>query len=179
MYGQCAAMSNEGTPSQASPRQGGGAVALAGESFDVFYAKTSRAAWGLALRITASEEASVRVCEAAYAAACAGGAVTEGEAAFLGRVRSLALAEGGGPPPTMLRSDPRQPSYGEVTAIRAGLATVDPRGRRALDLAYYGGASVAEIAELIGEPEPTVRAALRGALLSLGQAVRQGQEGRP
>ncbi|MFN0096225.1 MAG: hypothetical protein ACKVVT_15800 [Dehalococcoidia bacterium] len=144
-----------------------------------FYEQTIRTAFGLAFRITGEREAANQVCEAAYAASCHGGAVSEAESTFLLRVRTLAIEERAKANLRVVRSDPQQPSYEQTNAIRTGLTAVSPLARRALDLAYFGGAGVGEIAELLGEPLPSVRAALREALLTLGASVRQGQENRP
>lgn len=47
--------------------------------------------------------------------------------------------------------------------------------RRALELAYFGGMPVSGIAELLAVPAPSLRTAMRRALLELGELGRKGQ----
>lgn len=151
------------------------------EAIRAFYARTSANAFGLALRITGDSAAAELACEDAYAAL---GATASGiedalrlEARFLASVREFALARR----PADARvnadsSDPAERSYTIVNAVRDSLATLDPLAQQALDLAYFGGLNVQQIAEVTGKPASELRPILRDALLRLGAATRQQEE---
>lgn len=147
-------------------------------AFQTFYARTERAAFSLALRITGVATAAETVCELAYADCFATDSLND-ELAFLQRVRSQALMLRGASSSSVVRSLSEEPSYTEVNAIRAGLEQLGPLGKRALELAYFGGLGVSDIAGLLDEPVPVVRTALREALIQLGTLVRSGEENRP
>jgi RNA polymerase sigma-70 factor (ECF subfamily) len=55
--------------------------------------------------------------------------------------------------------------------VRSGLATLPPGDRRALELAYYEGHSYRAVAAMLGEPEGTVKARIRRALVKLRRAL--------
>ena len=150
-------------------------------AFQTFYARTERAAFSLALRITGVATAAETVCELAYADCFATDSLND-ELAFLQRVRSQALMLRGASSSSVVRSLSEEPSYTEVNAIRAGLeqlGPLGPLGKRALELAYFGGLGVSDIAGLLDEPVPVVRTALREALIQLGTLVRSLEENRP
>jgi DNA-directed RNA polymerase specialized sigma24 family protein len=149
-----------------------------GDEFRAFYDRTSGIAFSLAFRITSSKDLAGEVVEAAYASCWAArpGAGEPAESDLLAVVREQALNIA--PIPNLVRSERDAPAYATATALRDGLAGIDPLGRRTLELAYFGGISAAQVAELMGEPVQAVRAALRRALLELGALVGHEQESR-
>lgn len=165
-------MSREGQPA------GPGAAKLRDEGqFRAFYDRTSPTAYALALRITGAPDAAADTCEAAYLAAWEAGpeAGAWKDGAVFDRVRSLSFERRTGSA-LMVSSGGGDPSYTMATAVRDGLAKLDPLGRRAIELAYFGGLSVAEVAEIVGFPVARVRSAMRTALLDLGDLTRDQQE---
>lgn len=148
------------------------AAARADAGFGDFYDRTATAAFSLALRITGDRERAARACEAAYVEAWnnrAGEAASE--SALLGTVRVQALAIGAIPPST----EREDGSYISPKQVRDVLDRQPPEVRRALELAYFGGLPVSEIAELLAVPAPSLRTAMRRALLELGELGRKGQ----
>ena len=145
-----------------------------GGDFDTFYNRTSGCAYGLALRIAGAPGPAAAACEAAYVRAWREG---QGglriESALLEQVREEALRlRGPLPGPESGRSGVADQSYNVTVVMRAALAQVEPTGRRAIELAFFGGVGVADIAELLGEPVATVRTAMRAALLRIGELTR-------
>ena len=55
--------------------------------------------------------------------------------------------------------------------VREALATLSSDERRAIDLAYFGRRSYREVADLLGEPEGTVKSRIRSALHKLRTTV--------
>lgn len=168
---------------QDSPSSSDTAAIAAGDSEAIraFYTRTSANAYGLALRITSDAATAEIACEDAYAGltTLAGGLEGGGnlEAVFLAAVREQALKHR--PHLTTVNvdsSDPGKPSYTIVNAVRDSLATLDPLAQQALDLAYFGGLNVQQIAEVTGKPASELRPILRDALLRLGAATRQHEE---
>lgn len=51
--------------------------------------------------------------------------------------------------------------------LRAAVETLSTDERRAIELAYFGGHSYREVAELLGEPEGTIKSRIRTGLLRL------------
>lgn len=151
--------------------------------FSSFYDATHGAAYSLALRITGEAAAATTACEAAYieywrANPGAAPLSLAGQTAFLQVVRSEALhvrnpAE---PKAGIPRSDTAQLSYTQAELVRAGLQKLDPFTRRSLELAYFGGLAVAEIAEIVGRTAIEIRQALRTALLGLGTIAPPPEE---
>ena len=149
-----------------------------GEEFRAFYERTSRAAYSLALRITADSERAGAAIEAAYIETWPSTGTDDLDGALLASVRSCALRLQPSGNANTIRSDGAIPAYTSATAIRDGLAQVDQLGRRAVELAYFGGIGVNHVAEILGQPTNLVRAAMRRALLELGSLVRDEQETR-
>ncbi len=149
------------------------AAARADAGFGDFYDRTATAAFSLALRITGDRERAARACEAAYVEAWNNrpGEGAPSESALLGMVRVQALAIGAIPPST----EREDGSYISPKQVRDVLDRQPLEVRRALELAYFGGLPVSEIAELLAVPAPSLRTAMRRALLELGELGRKGQ----
>jgi RNA polymerase sigma-70 factor, ECF subfamily len=153
-------------------------------SFASFYDATSGAAYGLAYAIARDHDAASAACEAAYLDhwQANGPELTvslAGQTAFLQRVRWKALVVRNAPPLVAThRSDPPQSTYSQRDLVRAELDALEPFARRTLELAYFGGLTVTEIAEVSGVTPSDIRQALRTALLTLGRAAPQEEAGR-
>ena len=61
-------------------------------------------------------------------------------------------------------------------AVRSALADLPSNQRQAIELAYYGGFTGAEIAERLGEPVGTIKTRLRLALLKLRDRLQVPHE---
>ena len=163
-----------GSPVEGTPR-----TLPNSEDFRAFYDRTSRTGYGLALRIAGNAERAGAALEASYARvwnAAAGSPDLEHQ--LLAQVREEALQRrmpGGSSDGQSVGADS---TYTFTTAIRDGFAQVDPLGRRAVELAYFGGVGVTEVADILGQPATTVRAAMRRALLALGSLVHDEHETR-
>jgi RNA polymerase sigma-70 factor, ECF subfamily len=59
-----------------------------------------------------------------------------------------------------------------ATQVRDALATIPENERRAVELAYFGGHSYREVADLLGEPEGTVKSRIRSGLSRLRRAMQ-------
>jgi DNA-directed RNA polymerase specialized sigma24 family protein len=154
------------------PRAAVVAEGTAPETFASFYERTK----SVAVRITGDAEMSGAACEAAYLERHRAGGDPFSESGLLTAVRSHAIRISRERRPPLQRSEAADSSYTQVTALKAGLEALDPLGRRAIELAYFGGIGVTEVADIVGRPIPEVRAALRTALLHLGSLVRAQQE---
>ena len=94
------------------------------------------------------------------------------------RIRSVAArerAEGAAPPPDPPGSGDEPLASAEQRQRReqvsAALATLGPRQREVLELAYFGGLSQSEIAARVGAPLGTVKSWTRQGLLALREVV--------
>lgn len=145
------------------------------EAIAAFYAKTSAQAFGLAMRILDRSSLAERACELAYAevAQLANSASNDQdlETGLLGRVRAIAV-EMVAETSTATSTVPGEPSYTIVNAVRESFAALDEASRQALELAYFGGMSVAQIASVTGRDAGEIRRLLRETLLGLGAATR-------
>jgi RNA polymerase sigma-70 factor, ECF subfamily len=89
------------------------------------------------------------------------------------RVRASTAAE---------REESPEPALEEVAEThdlaaraRAAMAALSPEQRAALELAYFGGKTSAEVAELEGIPVGTAKTRIRSALLKLRETLREDQ----
>ena len=64
----------------------------------------------------------------------------------------------------------------DVLTVRAAICALSAKQREAINLAYYGGLTRAEIAAQLGEPLGTVRTCLRLGLSTLRAWLRDGAE---
>jgi RNA polymerase sigma-70 factor, ECF subfamily len=69
------------------------------------------------------------------------------------------------------------PDGADAVAIRTAVARLPHRPRCALVLRYYAGFSVAEVADLMGCPEGTVKTLTRKAIASLREEIDVADEG--
>ena len=150
--------------SSAASRGAGDGAGGAG-AFASFYDATIGRAYGLALRITGSEDLAAQACDAAYPAAWK--ASQPAETDLFGLVRAEALAR----KPAAPRSDAPTSSYSLRGELERRLAELDLVARRSLELAYFGGLDVTAIGELLGAEATEVRRALRRGLLHVGSAI--------
>ncbi len=147
------------------------------QGFAAFYDDTSRTAYSFALHLTGDAAAAERVCEAAYLDCVNVLQQLDGSARqehLLEAVRSHALKGGWLRPVSPASSAPDSAG----AAVRAGLDSLPPPARRALELAFFGGLRAGEIAQLLDVPPAQVRALMREGLLALGKAARP-DGGRP
>ncbi len=56
--------------------------------------------------------------------------------------------------------------------VRGALASLKEAERSAIELAYFGGHSYREVAEILGEPEGTVKSRIRSGLKRLASSLR-------
>lgn len=167
----------------------GQAEALAG-----LYDRYSRAAYGLALRMTGSPERAEEVVQEAFWRVWRGAASFDGRRSkpatwLLSIVHHQAIDQ--------IRRVNRRPTetYGLTLAgelidpapdpaeavwrdeqrhlIRGALQALPPLQREAIELAYFGGLSQAAIAERQQAPISTVKTRLQLGLKKLGEALRQ------
>ena len=76
------------------------------------------------------------------------------------------------------RTDLGAASYSDTSGLQVAMANLNPAGKRAIELAYFGGLRVNEIAELTGASGQSVRALLREGLLALALLTRSQAEAR-
>jgi len=88
-------------------------------------------------------------------------------------VEARVMAQLGEPQEATDGSEPERAAEINDLAERArrAMARLSPGQRAALELAYYGGKTSAEVAELEGIPEGTAKTRIRVALLRLRQAL--------
>ncbi len=153
-------------------------------AFAAFYDATCGAAYSLARRVTGDDEAATSACEAAYMEQWrtldrAADVSLQVQTAFLQVVRLQALR--GRPRPGELaapRPDATQSTYTQAELVRAKLQDLDAFTRRTLEMAYFGGLTVAEIAEVAGRSPVEIRQALRTALLTMGAPAQHEETGQ-
>lgn len=73
------------------------------------------------------------------------------------------------------RTDVEAARHEEAQAVRAAIGQLPPDQSRVIELAYYGGFTHTEIAELLGAPVGTIKGRMRLALMKLRGALDAGQ----
>ncbi len=147
-------------------RTGGFGVApLESESFLAFYDATSTTAFSVAMRITQDRPAAEAACEEAYLEVWREGDNRGDAGRLLEFVRDRALAK------RTASSGSSQTASSGGNPVTAALNEADPIGRRAVELAYFGGLSVPEVASILETTAADVRRAMRNAMLSLAAAT--------
>ncbi len=153
-------------------------------AFAAFYDATCGAAHSLAWRVTGDDGTATSACEAAYMEHWrtldgAPNASFQAQTSFLQVVRLQALRARPRPSevPTS-RSDGRKPTYTQAELVRAKLQDLDAFTRRTLEMAYFGGLTVADIAEVAGRSPLEIRKTLRTALLTMGAPAQHEETGR-
>ena len=156
------------------------AEAVDGDSaFGSFYDATSMTAYSLALRITRDARSAETVCEDAYVeywrgrTAGAAERFPQCQSRLLGMVRQHAVKlrperEGKVEWP---RSASASTAYTSAGTVRAALDGLGNHERSALELVYFGGLGVSEVAEQLKATVHEVRGFLRSALLTLANEV--------
>lgn len=158
-------------------RAGAPGVLSQDDAFLAFYDATSIAAYSVALRVAGERLAAEAACEAAYLQVWreSRGAVAEqskAELRLLEVVRTEALrrrtAVAGSQPSVSRASTP------ERMAVATALEKAPALGRRAVELAYFGGLSVPEIAVMLESSVAELRQAMRETMLSVASATKAG-----
>ncbi len=157
------------------------------------YDRTSALVHGLALRIlgdrSAAEEVTVDVYLQVWRQADRWDPGRGGPMAWLLTIaRTRAIDRRRGRPPMLAVSSTTPaaddgPEQASMLAqrgrmVRAALARLSPEQRRAVELAYFGGLSHAQIAQALAEPLGTVKTRIRGAMMRL-RALLAGFEEEP
>lgn len=158
------------------------------------YDRTSALVHGLALRILAdrgaAEEVTIDVYMQVWRQADRWDAGRGGPMAWLltiARTRAIDRRRGRPVPlaagSALVAVDDDGPERASMTAqrsrvVRAALARLSPEQRRAVELAYFGGLSHAEIARTLAEPLGTVKTRIRSAMARL-RALLAGFEEEP
>ena len=135
------------------------------DAFAAFYDATSTTAFSVALRITRDRPSAERACEEAYLEAWrdAGNRGDVGRLLELVRDHAVAARKGS--------SAPTPSEVAGPSSVTAALDNTEPLGRRAVELAYFGGLSVPEVASILETTAAEVRRAMRVAMLSLAAAT--------
>jgi RNA polymerase sigma-70 factor (ECF subfamily) len=124
------------------------------ESVAALYDRHAPRMYAVALRILGDSAAAAAVIETTFASICAG---------------DLRHDEGAGTPASWLIRQARDHSL--ARQAQTGLSSVDlgesPTPRLLVEAAFYGGMSVAALAERSGMPEDQVRAMLREGMTEL------------
>jgi RNA polymerase sigma-70 factor (ECF subfamily) len=78
-----------------------------------------------------------------------------------------------------VRTDAEVARRQEADAVRAALQTLPGEQVQVIELAYFGGFTHTEIAEMLQMPVGTVKGRMRLGLEKLRNALRQGEVSRP
>ena len=158
-------------------RAGAPGVLNQDENFLAFYDATSVAAYSLGFKVAGERVAAEAACEAAYLQLWrefAAGATdrASAELRLLELVRSEALRRRTALAGSIRGRQPGGPP--EREAVAKALDSAPALGRRAVELAYFGGLSVGEIAVILDSSVPELRQAMRQTMLSVVQATSAG-----
>jgi len=74
-----------------------------------------------------------------------------------------------------VRTDVEAARHEEAQAVRAAIGQLPPDQSRVIELAYFGGFTHTEIAELLGAPVGTIKGRMRLGLMKLRGALDAGQ----
>ena len=77
------------------------------------------------------------------------------------------------------RTDVEAARHDEAREVRTALGTLPPDQLKVIELAYFGGFTHTEIAEMLDMPVGTVKGRMRLGLEKLRNALRQGEVSRP
>ncbi len=165
------------------------------------YQQTAAVAFGLALRITGDRTAAEEVTTSVYREAWDSALVLAGNTCFLNwlteSTRRLAL-ERRGPPVAERHTTRPLATAAKVTVnaneeepvplpqewesgrrrARAALAALAPEERAAVELAYFTGLKVGEIADQLHLPEGRVRSLLRSGMMTFRCGLKQDSSAR-
>jgi RNA polymerase sigma-70 factor (ECF subfamily) len=78
-----------------------------------------------------------------------------------------------------VRTDAEAARRQEAETVRAALETLPSEQVQVIELAYFGGFTHTEIAEMLEMPVGTVKGRMRLGLEKLRNALRQGEVSRP
>ena len=164
-----------------SPSGDSGAGSADSDAFAAFYDATCTASFNLALHLAGDRDLAERACEAAYLDVMAEPSLVGAarQSLLLASLRTHALAlRKHVSAAEIKRTDLGAASYSDTSGLQAAMANLNPAGKRAIELAYFGGLRVNEIAELTGASGQSVRALLREGLLALALLTRSQAEAR-
>lgn len=156
------------------------------EAFGEIYRRHSAAVWGLARRVTNQAAEAEEVCQIVFVNLWSG---AERFDPARGTLRSWLLAQTHGRAVDVIRSETSrrrrqlrvaqraQPTVDGVDVVVATAVLADdvrravdqlPQGEReAIMLAYFGGRTYRETAQMLGQPEGTVKSRIRSGLKNL------------
>jgi RNA polymerase sigma-70 factor (ECF subfamily) len=143
-------------------------------AFERLYRRYARPVYGLALRTLADRKAAADATRRTFAAVWASAAAGVPEGARGDRfIFAVACAE-------LDRTGGRPPDEGGWPAFRvhAAVGVLPEHERTALELAYWSGRSLSEVADVLGLPVDAVEARTRSALAHLAARLAES-DGEP